>query len=59
MKAVNIDWDIDSGIDRACLPNEIDIPDGLEDEDEISEYLTSLTGFCHYEFELIKLEKDK
>jgi hypothetical protein len=55
MKAINIDWDIDSGEDKdiESLPNEIDIPNGMEDEDEISDYLSDVTGFCHYGFELI------
>lgn len=52
MKAINIDWDIDSDGDIDFLPNEIDIPNGMTDEDEISDYITDVTGFCHYGFEL-------
>lgn len=51
MKAINIDWDIDDETDIE-LPNEIDIPNGMTDEDEISDYITNQTGFCHYGFEL-------
>ena len=49
MKAINIDWDIDIGVEY--LPTEIDIPDGMTDEEEISDYITNETGFCHYGFE--------
>ena len=50
MKAINIDWDVEEGAD--FLPNEIEIPDGITDADEISDYITNETGFCHYGFEL-------
>lgn len=50
MKAINIDWDVEEDVD--FLPNEIEIPDGMTDEDEISDYITNETGFCHYGFEL-------
>ena len=54
MKAVNIKWDIDpydiaSGIE---LPNEIDLPKGMVDDEEISDYLSDVTGFCHKGFDL-------
>lgn len=50
MKAINIKWDID---DDVCLPTEINIPIGMTDEDEISDYLTDVTGYCHQGFDLI------
>ena len=53
MKAINIDWDIDDETDIA-LPNEIEIPNGMTDEDDISDYITNETGFCHYGFELVE-----
>lgn len=31
---------------------EIDIPDGMTDEEEISDYLSDTTGFCHKGFSL-------
>ena len=43
MKAINIVWDIG---DEIVLQTEIDIPNGME-EDEISDYLSDVTGFCH------------
>lgn len=52
MRAINIDWDIDNDGDIDFLPNEIEIPNGMTDEDEISDYITNETGFCHFGFEL-------
>lgn len=52
MKAINIQWDVDDPRDLENLPTEIDIPDGMEDEDEISDYISDVTGFCHYGFEV-------
>lgn len=46
-KAIRIQWDVDCDGDVALLPTEIEIPDGMEDEDEISDYLSDTTGFCH------------
>lgn len=55
MKAKNIQWDIDFDdfdpeVDE--LPTEIEIPEGMTDEDEISDYISDQTGFCHKGFEL-------
>lgn len=52
MKAINIIWDVDYEEDLENLPTEIDIPDGMTDEDEISDYISDKTGFCHKGFEL-------
>lgn len=52
MKAINILWDTDG--EKIELPTEIDIPEGLTDEEEISDYISDKTGFCHYGFDLIK-----
>ena len=53
MKAINILWDTDG--EEVNLPNEIEIPDWMdkEDDDEISDYLSDTTGFCHFGFELV------
>ena len=51
MKVVNIVWDTDG--ENVKLPNEIELPFGMVDEDEISNYISDETGFCHYGFELI------
>lgn len=53
MKAINIIWDVDCEEELEGLPAIIDIPEGLDDEDEISDYITDLTGFCHKGFEII------
>ena len=53
MKAINILWDTDG--EEVNLPNEIEIPDWVDKEnhDEISDYLSDTTGFCHFGFELV------
>lgn len=51
IKATNIIWDLD-GEDNVSLPTQIDIPDGMEDEEEISDYLSEVTGFCHKGFSI-------
>ena len=56
MKAINIEWDIDDfegDLDELqMLPNEIDSPKNLT-YDDISDYISEVTGFCHKGFELI------
>lgn len=51
MKAINILWDTD-GADIS-LPAEIQIPPTITDPDEISDYLSVYTGYCHYGFKLV------
>lgn len=53
LKAINIIWDVDYKKDLKHLPKEIDIPEDITDEDEISDYISDLTGFCHSGFDLI------
>lgn len=52
MKAVGIIWDVDYEEDLELLPKEIEIPDWMTDEDEISDYLSDTTGYCHKGFYL-------
>lgn len=58
MKAINIRWDVDRPHDLENLPKEIEIPNELlaedidEYEDAISDYISDITGFCHYGFDL-------
>ena len=59
MKAVDIEWDVDCQEDLEDLPTEIKIPEGLEDEEDISDYISDVTGFCHKGFRLVENEKDK
>lgn len=63
MKAINIMWDVSDGTEDMkkedileileTLPTEIEIPDEMTDEEEISDYISDETGFCHYGFELV------
>lgn len=53
MKAINIQWDTDGDNEiLEYLPAEIEIPEGMTEEDEISDYLSDQTGFCHEGFGL-------
>ena len=49
-KATHIQWDVDDLEDLELLPTEIDIPDDTTDMEEISDYITDQTGFCHNGF---------
>lgn len=49
-KATHIQWDVDDLEDLELLPTEIDIPDDMTDMEEISDYITDQTGFCHKGF---------
>lgn len=58
MRAFNIKWDTDGDMDvLESLPKEMDIPEGMEDEEEISDYISDQTGWCHFGFEL-DMEKE-
>lgn len=50
MKATNIKWDTDG--EDLGIPDEIEIPPNMADEDKISDYITDLVGFCHKGFDL-------
>ena len=39
-------------MDSVELPTEIDIPPDIQDDEDISGYLSDVTGFCHKGFEL-------
>lgn len=52
--AINIQWDVDYEEDLDGLPQKVILPEGMTDDDEISDYLSDLTGFCHYGFSLIE-----
>lgn len=52
MKATNIEWDYGEYTDEdILLPTEVEIPENIT-EDEVSDYLSDLTGFCHYGYVL-------
>lgn len=46
--AVNIIWDTDG--ENVDLPTEIEIPDHLIEDEDISDFITEATGFCHNGF---------
>lgn len=48
MRATNIKWDTDG--ENVALPSEIQLPNGMVDEGEISDYISDKTGFCHTGF---------
>ena len=48
MKAINIKWDTDGDLECLhTLPTEMEIPEGMTDEDEISDWLSDTEGLCH------------
>lgn len=51
--ATNIQWDVDNEEDLNYLPQKVALSEGMVDDDEISDYLSDLTGFCHYGFSTI------
>ena len=53
MKAIGILWDIGSPDALNQLPTEVNIPPQLKTEEDISDYLSDLTGFCHKGFRLV------
>ena len=53
--AINIQWDVDREEDFNRLPQRIKIPEGMTDDDEISDYLSDMTGFCHRGFSIIEI----
>lgn len=50
MWAVNIDWDVDDKSVLEDLPKELKLPEGMVDEDEISDWISEQIGFCHKGF---------
>lgn len=54
MKAINIEWDVDYEEQLEDLPKEMEIPEGMTDEEEISDWLSDEIGFCHNGFELVE-----
>lgn len=54
----DIDWDTDDDREAAeTLPLVVFLPAGMDDEDDISDYLSDLTGFCHTGFR-VSVEDD-
>ena len=51
----NIIWDYDDN-DETLLPTEFELPDGKTDIDEISNWLSDLTGYCNKGFTIEDIE---
>ena len=52
MRAVKIIWDVDDAEDLQNRPTEMDLPAGMTDPDEVSDYISDVTGFCHKGFSI-------
>ena len=58
MKAINIKWDTDGNPELLkALPSEMNIPEGMTD-DEVANFLSDETGFCHYGFTLVRKQQE-
>lgn len=56
--AVCIEWDTDGDEELAAsLPSRIPIPDSVPD-DMAGDYISNITGFCHYCFVLTDTRKE-
>ena len=50
----DIQWDTDGDENIAAdLPNYMIVPEGMSDKEEISDWISNETGFCHQGFKLI------
>lgn len=47
MKATCIEWDTDTAEEKEKLPSEIVLPDSMTSPEEIDDYLSNVTGYCH------------
>lgn len=52
--ATEIEWDADND-GNIELPESIEIPEGMTDEEEVSDYLSEQTGYCHKGFVLVSM----
>lgn len=60
MVAKNILWDTDGDmLALSDLPHRMRIPKSMTDPEEISDYLTEKTGYCHKGFDLIQEELEE
>lgn len=52
--ATNIEWDSDTD-DVLNLPNTIEVPVDMIDEEDISNYISEQTGYCHNGFSIMTI----
>lgn len=50
--AYDIQWETDYEEDKDNLPTEIEIPDNITEESDITEYLSNVTGYLHNGYKL-------
>ena len=51
MRAIHIEWDTDGDMELLKeLPTEMELPKGMTDEEEISDWITEQEGFCNKGF---------
>ena len=53
--AINIQLDVYNEEDLNGRPQRVVLREGMTDDDEISDYLSNLTGFCHYGFSTVEI----
>lgn len=59
MKATNIKWDTDGNKEvLKSLPEEMEIPSGMYDLADVSDYLSDKTEWCHGGFSVVYDKKD-
>lgn len=56
MRAVSIEWDVDSDKELEYLPKEVEIPPEITGIDEVSDYLSDTTGYCHRGFKIEEVQ---
>ena len=52
MKATCIQWETDTAEEKKNLPSEIELPDDMTEVEEIEDYISKVTGYCHNGFVL-------
>lgn len=51
MRAINIMWDIDEDIVDGSLPDRVEIPNGIDEED-VADWLSDTYAFCVFGFDI-------
>lgn len=61
--ATDIEWDLDEGDDGSDLPKEVYIPEDVVlsegDSEAVGDYITDMTGFCHYGYVIELRDKSR
>lgn len=51
LRATNIHWDCEDENISVFLPDEVDIPEDVEEE-QVEDYLSDLVGYCVYSYNI-------